>query len=111
MKNFDIQIIESKKTSNNKIVRKTIRFKAKNGNKMTLKDVEKYYEYLVNEKNMNPYDISISGQSDLYRTIKSFNDYDLKPWGDIEYYQDKPSKKSLAKILNEYFYVDFYFRK
>lgn len=111
MKNFDIQIIENKKTSNKKIVRKTIRFKAKNNNKMTLKDVEKYYEYLVYEKNINPYDISISGMSDMFRTLKTFDDIDLKPWGDIEYYQDKPSKKSLAKILNEYFFVDFVFRK
>lgn len=111
MKNFDIQIIENKKSSNNKIVRKTIRFKAKNSNKILLKDVEKYYNYLVTERNINPYDISILGMSDMFRTLKVFNDPDIKPWGDVEYYADKPSKNKLAKSLNEYFFVDFIFKK
>ena len=56
MKNFDIQIIENKKAS---IVRKTIRFKAKNNNKMTLNDVTKYYDYLLTQRNMSIYDISV----------------------------------------------------
>lgn len=111
MKNFDIQIIENKKTSNSKIVRKTIRFKAKNNHKMTFNDIVKYYDYLIEEKNMDANNISILGMNDMFRTIKTFDSNELKPWDEVDYYEDKPNKKQLQKILNEFFYVDFVFKK
>ena len=112
MRNFEIQIIENKKTKNNKIVRKTIRFKAKNEKKMTLKEVNEYYDYLVNEKQIDPHDISILGMSDMFRTLKSFDDNEVKNWDYIDYYQDKPEiDKKMQKLLTEFFFVDFVLKR
>lgn len=110
MKNFDIQIIENKKTEF--LVKKTIRFKATNNKMMNINEVKKYYEYLLNEKNIDTSNISILGKSkEGFKTLKTFDNTDLKLWNDENYYEDKPDKKKLSKILNEYFYVDFIFNK
>ncbi len=41
-------------------------------------------------------------------TIKSFEEDDLKPWDDDEYYQDRAKD---AKKFNEYEWVDFMIEK
>ncbi len=112
MRNFDIQIIENKKTKNNKIVRKTIRFKAKNNKKMKLSEVKEYFNYLVNEKQIDPHDISILGMSDMFRTLKSFDDSDIKEWDYQDYYEDKPDiDEKQKKLLTQFFFVDFVLKR
>lgn len=109
MKNFVIEPVKNKKSS---IVRKTIRFNATNNNKMTLNDVKKFYDYLLTQRNMSIYDISVLVKSDEgHKTLKTFDDTQLRLWNDENYYEDKPNKKQLIKALNEYYYVDFIFKK
>jgi hypothetical protein len=110
MRNFDIEIIESKKTSNNKIVRKTIRFKAKNKAKMNIDEVETYYKHLLT-KGIDPDEIAIIGMSDTFRTMKAFDDSDIQPWQQEDYYQNKASDKTLKSLLTEFFFVDFVIKK
>lgn len=108
MKNFTVEIVENKKTDF--FVKKVIRFNATNNKMMTLTEVKKYYEYLLNEKKFDTSNISILGKSKGgFITLKTFDEIETKLWDDKNYYEDKPNK--LSKILNEYFYVDFIFNK
>lgn len=110
MKNFKIEIIQNKKTDT--LVKKVIRIKATNDKMMTINEVKKFYKYLLDEKQIDTSNISILGKStDKHRTLKTFDDTDLKLWNDENYYEDKPDKKQLSKVLNEFFYVDFIFNK
>lgn len=111
MRNFDIEIIENKKTSNKKIVRKTIRFKAKNKKKMTIDEVQEYFDYLVNQKGMDPYDIAIIGMSDTFHTMKSFDNADIQPWQEEDYFSNKASASTLKSVLTEFFFVDFVIKR
>lgn len=111
MRNFDIEIIEHKKTSNDKIVRKIIRFKAKNKEKMTIDEVHEYFNYLVDKKGIDPYNIAIRAMCDRVRTMKSFDNADIQPWDNEDYYSNKASASTLKKILNEFFWVDFVLKR
>lgn len=106
MRNFDIEITKNKKISNGKITSKTIRFKAKNKAKMTIDEVQEYFEYLVNVKDIDPYNIAIIGMSDMCRTLKAFDNADIQPL-DEDYYSNKASASTLKSVLNEFFWVDF----
>jgi hypothetical protein len=111
MRKFDIQIIENKRTKNDKIVRKTIRFKAKNNKKMKFSEVRQYFNYLVNEQHINPHHILILGMSDMFRTLKAFDDDDVKEYDDADYFEDKPQKEEVKDVLNNFFFVDFVLKK
>lgn len=110
-KNFIIEPHERNKKT--KLDRKYLRITApSDDNKITSNDLKKFYEQLTKVKKISPHDISIIVKSDAgIKTLKSFDDGVLKSWDDENYYEDKPKKKQLSKMLNEYYYVDFILKK
>ena len=104
VKKFKVVEIENKTSKNKKVSWKTIRVGEKDAKtKMKWKEVDKYYNKLI-ETGYTSEQISIAVMGVDYKTLKAFEDDDLKPWDDEEYYKDKvkyPTK------FNEYFFVDF----
>jgi hypothetical protein len=83
------EVIQNKKSKNGKLQRKTIRLKAKNDNPITFDEVRNFYNRLIasgEESNK----ISISGMNiDKYLTIKGFDEADVKPMDEDEYYENR----------------------
>ena len=106
-KNFTFEKFEPKQTKNKMIIRQTIRVKRNNG-KMTYADVETYYNDLIKKLKLDSDKIAIGGMTEKFYTIKGFDDEDLKPWDDDEYYQDRAKD---GKKFNEFEFVDFMIEK
>jgi hypothetical protein len=108
MKHFKIE--EFKSQHNKNIVRRTVRIKAPNKKLISIDDINKFYNSLRN-KGISYKDISISAMSNQFYTLKSFDDDEIKPWDDEDYYQDKASKKTMKKLLTEFYFVDFIIKR
>ena len=101
-KNFTYEKFEPKETKNKKIVRKTLRIRRQKG-KMTYADIKQIYEDMIDKKKLVAEKVAICGMTEKYLTLKSFEEDDLKPWDDDEYYQDRAKD---SKKFNEYDFID-----
>lgn len=106
-KNFMFEVFEPKGTKTKSIIRQTIRVRRNKG-EMTYADVKNYYNDLVKKLKLDTEKIAIGGMTEKYYTIKGFNDDDLKPWDDDEYYRDRAKN---SKKFNQYEFVDFMIEK
>lgn len=102
-KNFNFKVFEPKQTKNKSIIKQTIRINRKNGEKMTYADVRQYYDTMKNKYGSER--ISIAGMIEKFNMIKAFDDTDMKPWDDDDYYHDRV--KDPEKKFNEFEFVDF----
>ncbi len=101
------EVIQNKKSKNGKIQRKTIRLKAKNNNTITFNEVRNFYQGLI-ASGEDSNKISISGMNiDKYLTMKSFEEGDIKPMDDDDYYANRTNN---PQKYETFYYVDFYLR-
>ena len=101
-KNFTYETFEPKEKKNKKIVRKTLRIRRQQG-KMTYADINVIYEDMLNKKKIIAEKVAIAGMTEKYLTLKSFEEDELKPYDDDEYYQDRAKD---SKKFNEYDFID-----
>lgn len=101
-KNFTYETFEPKETKNKKIVRKTLRIRRHKG-KMTYADIKVIYEEMSKKQKLVAEKVAICGMTEKYYTIKSFEEDDLKPYDDDDYYKDRAKD---SEKFNEYDFVD-----
>ncbi len=107
MRNYEMGEIKNKSTKNKLIVSKTIRIKAKNKDLITYDEIRAFLNSLV-KKGMNASKISIGGMNaDKFYTMKTFDEDELKPWDDDDYYKDRV--KDTTKF-DKFMFVDFNIR-
>ena len=104
---FIQEVIQNKKSKNGAIQRKTIRLKAKNNNMITFNEIRQFYNGLINSgEEANK--ISISGMNiDKYLTMKSFNEMDVKPFDEDDYYANRTNN---PQKYESFYFVDIYMR-
>lgn len=116
MSNYNFKLVNQTKTKNGKISYKTIRVTSKSKKFINVKELDKIYNHLVNNKNITTdkiklignykiKDAAIKGMTDMFRTLKNFDDDDIKTYDDYdeEYIQNKTLSK---KKLNNFYFVD-----
>jgi hypothetical protein len=104
---FTQEVIQNKKSKNGKIQRKTIRLKAKNNNTITFHEVRNFYQGLI-ASGEDSNKISISGMNiDKYLTMKSFEEGDIKPMDEDDYYANRTNN---PQKYETFYYVDFYLK-
>jgi hypothetical protein len=109
MKNFKAKEIRNFVSKNAKVQYKTIRVSSTTDKKpIHWEQAKQYYDLLI-KSGLNANKIGVVVKAlDSNKTLKSFNDANLKNWDDDEYYADKA--KDIDKF-NSYFYVDFTIKK
>jgi hypothetical protein len=102
-----VEEIANRRTENNQLQRKTIRIKAKNNNKITFHDIRRFYDKLIDD-GQDPNMLSVTAMfNDSIKTIKTFNEDDLKNYDDDDYYKDRAADHTK---FDSFFFVDFYFK-
>jgi len=106
MVKFEVVELQNNASKNDKLKRRVIRVKAKNNKQMTYDEIREYYDAIT--KKYNPNKVSISGMGqDKYLTMKGFDEDELKPWDDDDYYTDRAKD---AEKFDKFFFVDFTFK-
>ena len=106
-KNFLFETFEPKQTKNKKIVKRTIRIKRNNNKKITYADLKYLYDDIMKKQKVESDEIGVCVMAEKYLTIKNFEEDDLKPWDDENYYKDRAKD---ASKFNEYNFIDIIIR-
>jgi hypothetical protein len=113
-KNYNFKLLEESKNKG-KINYKTIRVTSNNKKQINVKELDEIYKYLLTNKKLENKKISMigkhkakvamKGMTDIFRTIKNFDDPEIKTADDYD--EEYIRNKSLTRRkLNNFYFVD-----
>ena len=103
-KKLNVNITNVKgKTISKKVITLTAE-KNKNKKKVTLKQIKKIYDFLINKKLVDESSIYIQVMAHKELTLKALGDEDFKDWSNDEYFENR-ANDSARGALNDFEYA------